>query len=155
MTLYRCDNRDLEALLKLSYEPRYRYFFGDFLPKSVQDIVKLNDENVLLRAQDNDEYLGYVCLSDLDYRNRYLKYHLMLFEGLDSRGIGKGITREVCALVFDEMNFNKIIVEMVSSQQEAIAKTLSVGFAEEAILKQEHYYQGKYYDIVRMVKFKE
>ena len=67
-----------------------------------------------------------------------------------SHGYGSDAMRTLVRFGFEEMNLNKIWLHVYAVNQRAIASYLKCGYAEEGRLRDSHYADGAYGDVVTM-----
>jgi RimJ/RimL family protein N-acetyltransferase len=117
----------------------------------------------MARGQDPSELALAICLNDggrhigncglhgIDRKNRTASLGLFIGE-VDCRGQGYGteVVRALCAYAFDEINLNKIRLDVYAFNHQAIRTYERVGFLREGVLRQELYRGGAYHDIIRM-----
>ena len=66
------------------------------------------------------------------------------------RGYGTDALRTLVRFGFEEMNLNRIALDVYDFNERAIASYLKTGFAEEGRRRKDIYRDGRYVDVVMM-----
>ncbi|MEX0749817.1 MAG: GNAT family protein [Dehalococcoidia bacterium] len=67
-----------------------------------------------------------------------------------SQGFGTDALRTLVRFGFDEMNFNRIVLQVFSYNPRAIACYRKLGFVEEVRMRQDMWHEGAYHDTIVM-----
>ena len=105
--------------------------------------------------QDNI-YLGGCGIKEVDWKNS--KVVVGIFIGNKeywNKGYGTDAMRVLIKFIFNEMNINKIKLNVYEFNERAIRSYEKCGFKKEGVLRKELYRDGKYYDTIVMGLFKE
>ncbi|HAJ27437.1 MAG TPA: UDP-4-amino-4,6-dideoxy-N-acetyl-beta-L-altrosamine N-acetyltransferase [Syntrophus sp. (in: bacteria)] len=101
------------------------------------------------------EAIGLVNLYDIDEKNRRCLWALYISsENMRSKGVGGFVEYQVMNYVFDDLEYNKLCCEALSSNQRAINFYKSFGFREEGIYRQHMMKNGEYADVVTLAILK-
>lgn len=96
----------------------------------------------------NSQVLGYTFLKEINWINR--NSYLGIIIG-DNKQRGKGLGKEALNLILDytffNLNLNKVLLEVISSNTSAIKLYESLGFVLEGELKQHAYVNGNLKDV--------
>ncbi|MEO5907556.1 MAG: UDP-4-amino-4,6-dideoxy-N-acetyl-beta-L-altrosamine N-acetyltransferase [Saprospiraceae bacterium] len=99
----------------------------------------------------NGGKIGLATLYNINYRfnSSYWAFYLgdLSFRGA---GIGSKVEYNILALVFDSMNFNKLLCEVFISNDPVINMHEKFGFRREGYFRQHIYKNNQYHDIVSM-----
>lgn len=110
----------------------------------------------IVEAMDEDNILGLVSLTNIDFINRSAECHLMIG---DTKNRGKGIgyfgNIEILNHAFNNMNLNRIEVRVLESNTRALKGCEKVGYKREGVKVQSIYKNGKFVDIIMMAILKE
>lgn len=112
--------------------------------------------NFAIEALDTKKYIGGCGIHNLDYKNS--KVDIGIFIGDEAylnRGYGTEALKILVKFIFEQMNINKVKLEVYSFNIRAQRCYEKVGFKKEAVLKDEIFRNGKYHDIICMSIFKE
>jgi RimJ/RimL family protein N-acetyltransferase len=115
-----------------------------------------NDKRVILSIDHkaNNELIGYFQLTDINTINRNALLGIVIGEnsyqkiGLDSEIIQLGTNYG-----FRYLNLNKISLEVIKDNSNAMKLYKKIGFTKEGVLKNHYYFNGSYIDIIRMSLF--
>lgn len=93
---------------------------------------------------------GLFRIDHIDYQNRHCAVGLDI--DADSRGKGLAVPTYKMMLnyLFLSRNFNRVWLEVLSTNLRAINLYLKIGFQMEGTLKEFYYRNGMYYDVYRM-----
>ncbi|NLM43577.1 MAG: GNAT family N-acetyltransferase, partial [Clostridiales bacterium] len=126
------------------------------IPKSQKDMIKLleyydsSDEKLIfaVRILDSDKLIGIVGFDEIQWTNGVAT----TFIGIgDMEARGKGYGKEALDLLldfgFNELNFHRIQLNVISYNDAAIALYETLGFVKEGIYRELIYRDGKRYDL--------
>ena len=98
--------------------------------------------------------IGSVNLKDIDRQNRKAEYGIFIGE---ESCLGKGYGTEAAKLVikygFDVLHLHKIYLQVRAENERARKSYEKAGFHEEALLKDEIFQEGKFYNMIRMATY--
>lgn len=105
---------------------------------------------------DEDEVIGLVSLTNIDRLNQKAIFHIMIGNS-DKRGKGAGYysTNEILKHAFLDMNLNRVELNVLKSNQKALALYEKIGFKREGIKKQAVYKNGEFKDLIIMAVLRE
>lgn len=102
------------------------------------------------------KYIGGCSINECDVKNRTCVVGIMIGEKeYWGKGYGSDALKVLIKFIFEEVNMNKIKLNVFSFNNRAIACYKKVGFKEEGILKKEIYRNGRYHDEIIMAMFKD
>lgn len=102
------------------------------------------------------KYIGGCSINECDVKNRTCVVGIMIGDKeYWGKGYGSDALKVLIKFIFEEVNMNKIKLNVFSFNNRAIACYKKVGFKEEGILKKEIYRNGRYYDEIIMAMFKD
>ena len=108
-------------------------------------------EQFMIVEKATSSSIGCVYLRDIDYQNSRAEFGI--FIGEDScrgKGYGRESTLLLCSYGFETLNLHKIMLRVFPFNKSAIRMYESVGFKQEAYLKDDIKVNGKYEDIIFM-----
>lgn len=145
---------DAETVSSLVFTVPFPYTYWDE-QKAVGKISALNDEYYFaVETLEDGRFIGGCGIKALDWKNSRLEVGIFIGDKrLRGKGYGTDAMRVMVAFIFNEMNINKIKLQVLAFNKGAIRSYEKVGFREEAILKDEVYRQGSYHDVVVMSIF--
>ena len=114
-----------------------------------RDEIPHQEIDFAIRPLEADSLLGNIGLVDIEWSNRVA----WLYIGLGDRSVwGKGIGSEAMRLfltyVFNELNFHRIQLSVVSYNDAAIRMYERLGFVHEGVLREAGERDGKRYDLI-------
>lgn len=96
-------------------------------------------------------FIGGCSVKRVDWKNSLAEIAIFIGDkGLWGKGCGTDANRLLVDFIFEQMNLNKVTLEVFAFNQRAIKSYVRCGFREEGVLRQELFCDGKYHDIVRM-----
>ncbi len=105
---------------------------------------------------ETGKYIGGCSINECNLKSRNCTIGIMIGDKeYWGKGYGSDSLKVLIKFIFEEVNMNKIKLNVFSFNSRAIACYKKVGFVEEGILKKELYRNGKYHDIILMSLFKE
>ncbi len=101
------------------------------------------------------KYIGGCSINECDVKNRTCVVGIMIGDKeYWGKGYGSDALKVLIKFIFEEVNMNKVKLNVFAFNNRAIACYKKVGFKEEGILRKEIYRNGKYYDEIIMAMFK-
>ena len=105
---------------------------------------------------DTGKYIGGCSINECNLKNRNCTIGIMIGDkNYWGKGYGSDALKVLIKFIFEEVNMDKIRLNVFSFNKRAISCYKKVGFKEEGLLKREIYRNGRYYDEVPMALFKE
>ena len=105
---------------------------------------------------ETGKYIGGCSINECNSKNRNCTIGIMIGDKeYWGKGYGSDSLKVLIKFIFEEVNMNKIKLNVFSFNSRAIACYKKVGFIEEGVLKKELYRNGKYHDIIIMSLFKD
>jgi RimJ/RimL family protein N-acetyltransferase len=99
---------------------------------------------------ETGEPVGMIGLYRIDVNNRKAEIGSTIVG--DPRLWGKGIAREMIRLLLDhaftDLNLNRIYAYAMTHNQGSIRSKLKCGFLQEGLLRQDHYMDGRFVDVL-------
>lgn len=115
-----------------------------------------NRVEFVIYLKENNEKIGTIGLSGIDFRNQKAEYGILLGDkAFRGKGYAKEASRAILEYGFNELNLNKISLKVFSDNEGAISLYKLLGFSEEGILRKEVYKNGKFKDVLVMSILKE
>ena len=107
-------------------------------------------------VRETGRLIGSTGLDQLDFRNQSASFSIMIGE---KSAWGKGYGTEATALVvqyaFGELHLNRVQLQVFEYNLRGIRVYEKVGFRREGVLRQEHVYDGRFWDTVVMAILRE
>jgi len=98
----------------------------------------------------DDEYLGGCGINDIDWKNSFCEIGIFLSDNFCGNGYGTDALKILVDFIFNELNLNKVMLNVYDFNERAINSYKKVGFIEEGRLRDHIFRNGKYNDEVVM-----
>ncbi len=96
-------------------------------------------------------YIGGCGINKIDWKNSVVEVGIFIGDkSLWGKGFGSDAMKVLMAFVFEQLNINKIKLEVFSFNQRAIKSYEKCGFRVEGVLREEIFRNGKYFDKISM-----
>lgn len=120
-------------------------------------VVEDDDGIELLAAGDSfSQFIGTISINAIDWINRKGEIGYMIG---DKRYWGAGLATETVGLVTDyalnRLNLHKVEAGVVAGNKGSIKVLEKNGFKEYAVIPEDYYLEGKYYDVHRFYRLQE
>lgn len=102
------------------------------------------------------DYIGGCGVNEVDWKNSKVVVGIFIGnKAYRDRGYGTDAMKTLVRFIFEQMNVNKIKLEVYSFNARAIKCYEKAGFKKEAVLKEELFRNGQYHDVIEMSIFKK
>jgi RimJ/RimL family protein N-acetyltransferase len=119
--------------------------FLDRTAKSEQDVVL----GIVVKA--TGRLIGAAGLNLLDTRVRQCQFGIFIGDAAErGKGYGTEATRLLTDFAFATLNLNRVWLHVTTENAAGIKAYERVGYRREGILRQAHYKEGRYVDLVTM-----
>ena len=157
---YRAE--DLEYMRKWCNNQDITTFLSDIFlyPHTVKatesylnSIIEGNTEQkgFIIAHKDSQQYIGQIDLFHIDWKNRTAEMGMVIGDTqLHNQGIGTEAIKLLQQFIFLQLNLNRLQLEVHDYNESAIACYKKCGFIEEGRLRQKHFANGVYSDIILM-----
>lgn len=98
-------------------------------------------------CNDEDEYLGTISLKHIDRKNGNAEYAISMRRCALGTGASRFASEEVLRLAFEEMEMNRVYLNVLTDNIRANRFYEKMGFRCEGIFKEHLYVNGKYRDL--------
>ncbi len=105
----------------------------------------------VIADRSTEAYIGQVNLDSIDWKNRVGRIGIVI-GSLEHMGLGYGTEamKLLTAFAFNEMNLNRLELDVYDFNERAIRCYLSCGFQQEGRLRERQYKNGRYVDVIQM-----
>lgn len=114
----------------------------------------LKDRNQTVRCSivnEADEIIGLVSLTNIDYINSFAVLHIMIGNKNNrERGIGQFAIKEMLNHAFNNLNLNKVELQVLCTNERAIHVYEKIGFKQDGILREACFKNGQYLNVAVM-----
>ena len=165
MRLRDLEEKDVDGMLewmhsnlaKKVFEKDFNKFTRDDVVNFVNNSNSSDTEFNYACVDDNDEYLGTVSLKNVDYKNKNAEYAISFREKVHGSGAAVYATEEILKKAFDELNLEKVYLNVLDINERANAFYKKVGFkfagkSRNHIMKDGKFYDLLWYDILKEEK---
>ncbi|OWA33667.1 GNAT family N-acetyltransferase [Saccharibacillus sp. O16] len=108
-------------------------------------------KSFVIADRRTEAYIGQIDLIRIDWKSRWSSIAIVIG---DKKQHGKGYGSEALKLLqrfaFEELNLNRLQLEVYDYNVAGYRCYLKSGFCEEGRLRQRHYHQGRYCDLIEM-----
>jgi len=110
-----------------------------------------NDIKLAICKKENDEYIGNVNLTNINWINRNAEFSIFIGETNDwGKGYATTATMLMLTFGFYQQNLHKIYLTVLENNITAMHIYTKLGFVKEGILRDEIYKNGEYNNMVLM-----
>jgi len=99
---------------------------------------------------ENESLLGLTTLREIDWINRTARFGLWIAPDAQRRGAGTAATAQTVDVAFGRLNLRKVALDVLATNDRAIAMYRGLGFSEEGRFADEIFVDGAYHDLIRM-----
>lgn len=110
-----------------------------------------NDKVFAIETLDGGLYLGNVGLHRISWEDRRATFGIFIGEkAYWGKGYGTDATRAVLRFAFEQMNLNRIDLQVLDDNERGLRCYEKIGFSREGVQRQYRYREGRYVDMVMM-----
>lgn len=140
-------------------DPEIRPFIRRYRPldhaSEVAFIDRLNSDEttvaLVIVIKDGDRPIGVTGLHGIDPHNRLAEFGITIGDKACWRqGFGAETTKTIVDYAFGVLNLNRVALFVYEYNERGIRCYERVGFRKEGVLRQEHFYNGRYWDTLVM-----
>lgn len=150
---------DAPIMLENTMDEEIRYMTGTRLNFSLEQI-EAHIENInndssrydfAICLKDMDEMIGELSISDIDKENNKAGFRISMTSiSFTGKGYGTEAIKLVLSFVFEQLQLNRLQLEVFSHNVRGIRAYEKAGFVKEGILRQSLYYNDAYSDEIIM-----
>lgn len=148
---------DIPKALKFMNDPEIKRFLTPGIPflYTLEDETKWYDGqsamkdtyNFAIESLDEKNYIGGCGINSLDWKNSVAVVGIYIGEKTFwGKGYGTDAMNVLIKFIFEQMNINKIKLNVYDFNERAVKSYEKSGFVKEGVLRQEIYKDGKYHD---------
>jgi len=117
---------------------------------------KSSTKSFVIAEKDSLEYIGQIDLFNLDWKNRFAVMAIVIGKKeYLGKGYGSEAIRVLQKFAFEELNLNRIELDVYDYNARAYKCYLKCGYKEEGRMRQKLFKNGRYRDVIRMAILKE
>lgn len=121
----------LEWLMNEKIRENFRFNYSKISMSSVEDFIRnsISEENKHYAiVNENDEYMGTVSLKKINFVPDTAEIAIVLRENAMGKGYGKTAIQDVLKIAFNELNLNKVYLNVFRNNKRAIKLYEKIGF---------------------------
>ncbi len=99
--------------------------------------------------KDSSEYVGLFTIKEIDIKNSRGELGYSIMKDLWGQGYGKEGALALVKFAFEEVDFHTLFAMILPYNIPSQKIVKGLGFEQEAHLRQIHYYQDEYYDVLQ------
>ncbi|MCJ7824273.1 MAG: GNAT family N-acetyltransferase [Anaerolineales bacterium] len=156
------EREDLPRFVEWFHDPEVRAGISLFMPLSLAEEEQWYEEmikkdpiehtlSVDVRNGEEWTHVGNCGLFDLEPQSRRMELGVIIGERSSwDQGFGTDVVRTLLGHAFETLNLNRVVLRVYETNLRAIQVYKKIGFIEEGRLRQDHFIDGKYVDVVIM-----
>lgn len=154
---------DAPFILESTLDKEIRYMTGtnsNFSLEQIQShIENINNDSsrydFAICLKSNNEMIGELSILDIDEKNKKAGFRISMNAiSLTGKGYGTEAIKIVLSFVFEQLQLNRLQLEVFSHNLRGIRAYEKVGFVKEGVLRQALYYNNAYSDEIIMAILK-
>ncbi len=104
-----------------------------------------------IAAREPDQLIGVTGLDTIDWKDRHARFGISLGDKTQwGKGYGTEATRLITDYAFDVLNLHRVWLHVYEFNERGRGAYARVGFVQEGVLRQAHYHDGRYWDMIAM-----
>lgn len=112
---------------------------------------KSDSRGFVIADPQTEDYIGQVSLDGIDWKNRVGTVGIVIAEpACWGQGYGREALKLLIRFAFQEMNLNRLQLEVYDFNERAYRSYRACGFREEGRLRERQYKNGRYVDVIVM-----
>ncbi|SRR5581483_243157 len=141
--------RTLKTRYPIAFENEAEWLEGAMHPSHFE-------RHFAIERKDDRSHIGNASIHDIDWVSRTAWFGLFIGEpSAWNRGFGGDAIRTLVRFAFDDMNLEKLRINVFDYNDRAKHVLAAQGFVEEGKLKKDFYREGTWHDIVILSVFRE
>ncbi len=105
----------------------------------------------VIALKENDQYIGSIGLHGIDWINRRAELGIVIgYEEYLDKGYGTEAIKLLLDFSFRQINLHRVRLRVHEYNQRGIQCYKNCGFKEEGRMRDEIFYQGKFWDMIFM-----
>ncbi len=109
---------------------------------------RANTVRCAIVSEGNDEIIGLVSLTDINYINRSASLHIMIGCQCQGKGAGSFAVKTICNHAFNNYGLHRIELEVLSDNKRALHVYEKCGFVQEGIKRDAVFKNGQFKDMI-------
>ena len=115
-----------------------------------------SERHFAIERKEDRAHIGNASIHDIDWVSRTAAFGLFIGEPAAwNKGFGADAIRTLVHFAFEEMNLQKLRINVFDYNERAKHILETLGFVQEGRLRREFYREGSYHDIVILSTFRD
>jgi len=157
-------DEDMESIYKSCQDEEFLYMTGTRKSFTLDEIIKSYKQfsedstryDFAICLLNNNEVIGDLSVLDVDNDNKKAGFRIALHnKNIISKGYGTEATKLAQKFTFEELNLNRLELEVFSHNIRGIKAYEKAGFKKEGVLRQSLYINNTYSDEILMGMLQE
>lgn len=130
-----------------------QHFNRKFTSRDEVDYVKkilVSKNDFIFSIYNDDQYIGQCGIHGIAWENKLGRLSLVIKKEFWNKGYAQKVLPILIDHAFKKLELHKVYLMHWQENKKADHLYKKVGFKKEGVLKEEYYWHGKYYDMVRM-----
>lgn len=103
---------------------------------------------VMICNKDNNQRIGYIGVTDIDYINRKALLHgIVIHKAFTDRGYGNQVTMLMIRHLFHELNMNMVYTYIRTDHPASVKIVNKLGFSIDGTIRSFAFKQNRYHDV--------
>ncbi len=130
-----------------------------YTPKSLQAELEFiehaskSDTEIVLgiALKGSDKLIGTTGLHRIDWKNRHCMFGILIGDKTEwDKGYGTETTRLMVSYAFETLGMHRVWLHVYEYNHRAIRAYEKAGFRREGVLREAHYHDGRFHDVIVM-----
>lgn len=156
MRLRELKEKDVDGMLEWMHSKETKEIFEkDFNSLTKEQVLefinkasKINNELHYACVDEKDNYLGTISLKNIDNENKKAELAISFRKKAQGTGAASFATKEILKKAFNELNLNKIYLNVIETNKRAISFYKKEGFKEFIGPKKQIFKDNEYQNLV-------
>jgi len=159
------EKEDIEAAKNYINDPEIKHYLHPGVPfpvtlsdetKFIEGISAFKDNYSFAIDTLEGHYIGGCGLNKVDWKNRVAEVGIFIGDkDYWGKGYGSDAMKVLIDFIFNEMNLNRIMLNVYGFNERAIKSYIKCGFVKEGVLRQALFKGGQYHDEIIMSILRE
>lgn len=119
----------------------------------IENAMNGDQDRVVFAIDENSshQHVGFIELNSIDYFNRSGQFAIVIGDvSAQGKGIGMSATRQLLDYGFNQLNLNKVYLQVAEYNRTALGLYEKMGFITEGTIRSQYFKDGAYFDMIAM-----
>ena len=136
-----------DADINRQFKTDFTVYSFERIEKFIQDAQEFTYNRHYAIVNEEDEYLGTISLKNIDGKNQKAEYAIVLRKKAIGTDIAIKATHSLLSIAFNELNLNKVFLNVLSTNIRANKFYRKYGFTFEGTFRQDIKIGNEFYDL--------